>query len=105
MIHWSASTVCCSCLLIGQWHPEAEARALNCGWISYCFAVSIFYTPVPDDATRCRFRNALVQGGARDDLLGSSDRGLPSDRGSRAAAAIIDADDVLTRIDALMDWR
>ena len=23
-------------VLIGQWHPEAEARALNCGWISYC---------------------------------------------------------------------
>ncbi|MBD0866490.1 MAG: hypothetical protein GDA36_13345 [Rhodobacteraceae bacterium] len=28
------------CLLIGQWHPEAGARALNCGWISCCVAVS-----------------------------------------------------------------
>ncbi|MBD0865055.1 MAG: hypothetical protein GDA36_05310 [Rhodobacteraceae bacterium] len=24
------------CLLIGQWHPEAGAGALNCGWISCC---------------------------------------------------------------------
>jgi len=23
-----------NCLLIGQWHPEAGAGTLNCGWIS-----------------------------------------------------------------------
>ena len=30
-----------NCLLIGQWHPKAGARALNCGWISCRFAASI----------------------------------------------------------------
>jgi len=33
MIRWSASTVCCS----GSGPPKL-ARALNCGWISCCFA-------------------------------------------------------------------
>ncbi|MBD0866423.1 MAG: hypothetical protein GDA36_12950 [Rhodobacteraceae bacterium] len=28
------------CLPIRQWHPKAGACALNCGWISCCFAVS-----------------------------------------------------------------
>ncbi|MBD0866458.1 MAG: hypothetical protein GDA36_13175, partial [Rhodobacteraceae bacterium] len=31
------------CLLIGQWHPKAGARTLNCGWISCCCAVSISF--------------------------------------------------------------
>ncbi|MBD0864977.1 MAG: hypothetical protein GDA36_04890, partial [Rhodobacteraceae bacterium] len=29
-----------NCLLIGQWHPEAGVRALNCGWTSCRFAAS-----------------------------------------------------------------
>ena len=48
--------------------------------------VSISYAPVPDKTTHCRFRNPLVKGGVHDDLLGFSDRGLQSDRGSRAEA-------------------
>ncbi|MBD0864332.1 MAG: hypothetical protein GDA36_01360, partial [Rhodobacteraceae bacterium] len=30
------SLVRCKRLLIGQWHPEAGAGTLNCGWISCC---------------------------------------------------------------------
>ncbi|MBD0865661.1 MAG: hypothetical protein GDA36_08695 [Rhodobacteraceae bacterium] len=35
-------------LLIGQWHPEAGACALNCGWISCCVAAptSLHLCPV-----------------------------------------------------------
>ncbi|MBD0864442.1 MAG: hypothetical protein GDA36_01935 [Rhodobacteraceae bacterium] len=43
------------CLLLGQWHPETGACALNCGWISCGFAISIFYAPVPDATTCCLF--------------------------------------------------
>ncbi|MBD0866625.1 MAG: IS5/IS1182 family transposase, partial [Rhodobacteraceae bacterium] len=46
-----------NCLLIGQWHPEADARALNCGWISCYFAGATSFVPVPDATTHCRFRN------------------------------------------------
>ncbi|MBD0866269.1 MAG: hypothetical protein GDA36_12120 [Rhodobacteraceae bacterium] len=42
------------CLLIGQWHPKAGARALNCGWISYCVAAATSFVPVPDATTHCR---------------------------------------------------
>jgi len=62
MVHWSASSVCRS----GSGTPKL-ARALNCGWISCFFATRISYAPVSDDATRCRFRNVLVQGGVHDD--------------------------------------
>ncbi|MBD0864241.1 MAG: transposase [Rhodobacteraceae bacterium] len=47
-----------------------------------------FFAPVPDATTHCRFRNALVKGGVH---RRSSGRGLPSDRGSRVEAEVIDA--------------
>ncbi|MBD0865438.1 MAG: hypothetical protein GDA36_07465 [Rhodobacteraceae bacterium] len=57
------------CLLIGQWHPEAGARALNCGWISCCVAApaSLHLCPMRQPIAQAAIIDApLVQSAIRD---------------------------------------
>ena len=84
------------CLLIGQWHglsdPKLE-RALKVRLDFMIFCGLDLPAQVPDETTRCRFRNALVKAGVHDELLAEvCDRleghGLTS---KQAGAAIIDA--------------
>ncbi|MBD0865363.1 MAG: hypothetical protein GDA36_07040 [Rhodobacteraceae bacterium] len=67
--------------MLGQWHPKAGARALNCGWISCCFAA-------PASLHLCPMRRPVAFFVAQDDLLARGCRQI-GDHG--AAAAIIDA--------------
>jgi transposase, IS5 family len=84
------------CLLIGQWHglsdPKLErAPKVRLDFMLFCGLG--LHAPVPDEATHCRFRNALVKGGVYDDLLGEVCRQL-EDHGLKlkaAEAAIVDA--------------
>ncbi|MBD0865210.1 MAG: hypothetical protein GDA36_06150, partial [Rhodobacteraceae bacterium] len=48
--------------LVGQWCPEAGARALNCGWISCCFAA-------PASLHLCPMRRTIAVFATHDDLL------------------------------------
>ncbi|MBK0329383.1 IS5 family transposase [Rhodobacteraceae bacterium F11138] len=84
------------CLLIGQWHglsdPKLE-RALKVRLDFMVFCGLDLHTPVPDETTHCRFRNALVRGGVYDDLLAEVCRQI-EDHGLKlkeAEVAIIDA--------------
>ncbi|MBD0865924.1 MAG: transposase [Rhodobacteraceae bacterium] len=61
-----------NCLLIGQWlrttRLEAGARPqLRLDFMLFC-GLGLF-APVPDETTRCRFRDTLVKGGVHDQLL------------------------------------
>jgi len=59
------------CPLIGQWHGSSDPKL---EWSPKVrpdfmpFRGLDLHTPVPDETTRCRFRNALVKGGVYDDL-------------------------------------
>jgi len=84
------------CLLIGQWHglsdPKLE-RALKVRLDFIVFCGLGLHAPVPDETTRCRFRNALLKGGVYDDLLAEVCRQLEGHglKLKEASAAIIDA--------------
>ena len=84
------------CLLVGQWHglsdPKLE-RALKVRLDFMLFCGLDLHGTVPDETTRCRFRNALVHAGVYDDLLAEVCRQIET-RGLKvqeAEAAIIDA--------------
>jgi len=76
------------CFLIGQWHGLSDPK------LERALEVRLdLHAPVPDETTRCRFRNTLVRGGVYDDLLAEvchriEDHGLKL---KEAEAAIIDA--------------
>ena len=61
-----------TCQVIGQWHrltgPTLE-RALKVRLDFTIFCGLDLHAGVPDEATQCRFRNALAKGGVYDDLL------------------------------------
>lgn len=84
------------CLLIGQWHglsdPKLE-RALKVRLDFMLFCGLDLHGDVPDETTHCRFRNALVDGGVYDELLGETCRQLEVHglKLRAAEAAIIDA--------------
>ena len=84
------------CLLIGQWHglsdPKLE-RALKVRLDFMVFCGLDLHTPVPDETTHCRFRNALVRGEVYDDLLAEVCAQIEAHglKVKQAEAAIIDA--------------
>jgi IS5 family transposase len=60
------------CLVIGQWHRltgRTLERALKVRLDFTIFCGLDLHAGVPDEATQCRFRNALAKGGVYDDLL------------------------------------
>ena len=84
------------CLLVGQWHglsdPKPE-RALKVRLDLMLFCGLDLHGTVPDETTRCRFRNALVQIGVYDRLPVEVCRQIESHglKLQEAEAAIIDA--------------
>jgi transposase, IS5 family len=84
------------CLLLGQWHGLSDPKleeSLKVRLDFMLFAGLDLHGSVPDETTHCRFRNALVETGAYDDLLAEvcaqlEDHGL---KVKQADAAIIDA--------------
>jgi len=90
------SLVLFKCLLLGQWHglsdPKLE-RALRVRLDFMVFCGLDLHTPVPDETTHCRFRNALVEASVYDDLLSQICRQLEGHglKLREADAAIIDA--------------
>lgn len=84
------------CLLIGQWHglsdPKLE-RALKVRLDFMIFCGLDLHSPVPDETTHCRFRNALVEADVYDALLAEICRQLEAHglKLRKAQAAIIDA--------------
>ena len=65
------SLVLFKCLPVGQWHglsdPRLE-RSLKVRLDFMLFCGLDLHAPVPDETTRCRFRNALVKAGVHDAL-------------------------------------
>ncbi len=78
------------CLLIGLSDPQPE-RALK---VRLDFMLSCgpdLHAAVPDETTRCRFRNALVKGGVSDALPSEVCRRIEGHGLKLAEAAIVDA--------------
>ncbi len=84
------------CLLLGQWHglstPKLE-RALKVRLDLMIVCGLDLQAPVPDETTRCRFRNTRVRGRVHDDLLAGVCRQIAVHglKLKEAGAAIIDA--------------
>ena len=84
------------CLLLGQWHGLSDPKleeSLKVRLDFMLFAGLDLHGPVPDETTHCRFRNALVDGGAYDALLAEICAQLEAHglKMKSAEAAIIDA--------------
>jgi IS5 family transposase len=84
------------CLLIGQWHGLSDPKleeSLRVRLDFMLFAGLDLHTPVPDETTHCRFRNALVKAGIYDALLTEVCRQIEGHglKVKEAKAAIIDA--------------
>jgi len=84
------------CLLLGQWHGLSDPKleeSLKVRLDFMLFAGLDLHGSVPDETTHCRFRNALVEAGAHDDLLGEICAQLEGHglKVKSAEAAIIDA--------------
>ncbi len=84
------------CLPVGQWHGPGDPQPERALKVRLDFMLSCgpdLHAAVPDETTRCRFRNALVKGGVSDALPAEVCRRI-EDHGLKpkvAEAAIIDA--------------
>ena len=84
------------CLLLGQWHGLSDPKleeSLKVRLDFMLFAGLDLHGSVPDETTHCRFRNALVEAGAYDDLLAEVCAQIEAHglKVREAEAAIIDA--------------
>ena len=82
------------CLLIGQWHGPGDPQPERALKVRLDFMLSCgpdLHAAVPDETTRCRFRNALVKGGVSDALPSEVCRRIEGHGLKLAEAAIVDA--------------